>query len=193
VRCLEDLRQHDPNAYPDVAGAYLNRWCEDTHGFQRKYYGEDKKEPLYELTSGSEKALLWLESLRRTGFVGTESRLQSIFSGLEEILKFASRDADERIARLNDEAGRILAEIDRIRATGEVKTFTAGNQRAFPAPVSADLMSRNSARSSASSRCVQLRRDSHRCSPALAQPWSDDVVGVLIVELPRAMSEFRRA
>src|SRR5581483_4607996 len=53
-----------------------------------------------------------------------ESRLQSIFDGLEEILKFASGDADERIARLTEEAGQILAEIDRIRATGEVKTFT---------------------------------------------------------------------
>lgn len=121
---LEDLRQEDPQAYPESAVTYLNRWCEDGHGYLRKYYGEDRREPLLELTSGAEKALLWLESLRQTGFVGTESRLQSIFDGLEEILKFASGDADERIARLTEEAGQILAEIDRIRATGEVKTFT---------------------------------------------------------------------
>jgi hypothetical protein len=121
---LEDLRVENTNAYPESASAYLTRWCEDSHGFLRKYYGEDRREPLYELTSGAEKALLWLESLRQTGFVGTESRLQGIFNGLEEILKFATGDVDERIARLTQEAGQILAEIDRIRATGEVRTFT---------------------------------------------------------------------
>lgn len=121
---LEDLRMESPDAYPDSASAYLTRWCEDSHGFLRKYYGEDRREPLYELTAGAEKALLWLESLRQTGFVGTESRLQAIFNGLEEILKFATGDVDERIARLTQEASQILAEIDRIRATGEVRTFT---------------------------------------------------------------------
>lgn len=121
---LDDLRQANPGAYPVSAGDYLNRWCEDSHGFLRKYYGASGQEPLYELTSGSEKALVWLESLRQTGFVGTESRLQSIFNGLEEILKFASGDAEERIGRLLDESARIIAEVDRIRATGEVKTFT---------------------------------------------------------------------
>lgn len=122
---LEDLRHDDTEAYPEAASAYLAQWCEDSHAFLRKYYGEDRREPLYELTSGTEKALLWLESLRQTGFVGTQSRLQSIFNGLEEILKFASGDVDERIARLTAEAGQIMAEIDRIRSTGEVKTFTA--------------------------------------------------------------------
>jgi hypothetical protein len=36
---------------------------------------------------------------------------------------------------------------------------------------------------SAPSRYVQLRRHFHRCSPTLVQPSSDDVVGVLSVEL----------
>lgn len=121
---LEELRQTDPAAYPDSAGDYLNRWCEDALGFLRKYYGTSQEEPLYELTSGSEKALAWLESLRQTGFVGTESRLQSIFNGLDEILKFTNADPEERIASLTEEAARIQSEIERIRATGEVETFT---------------------------------------------------------------------
>jgi hypothetical protein len=121
---LEELRQGAPDLYPGSAADYLNRWCEDTHGFLRKYFGEDREEPVYELTSGTEKALLWLESLRQTTFVGTESRLQIIFNGLDEILKFASDDPDARVTRLNDEVGELLAEIDRIRATGQVKTFS---------------------------------------------------------------------
>lgn len=121
---LDDLRQGEPDAYPDSAADYLNRWCEDSHGFLRKYYGDSGEEPLFELTSGSEKALIWLESLRQTGFVGTESRLQNIFNGLEEILKFSNADAEDRVARLLEEMARIQAEIDRIRATGSVRTFS---------------------------------------------------------------------
>lgn len=122
---LEELRQADANLYPGSAAEYLNRWCEDTHGFLRKYFGEDREEPLYELTSGTEKALLWLESLRQATFVGTESRLQIIFNGLDEIRKFASDDPNIRVARLNEEVTSLLAEIDRIHATGQVKTFSA--------------------------------------------------------------------
>src|SRR5580698_1915610 len=94
---LDEFQTTDTAEFPGAAADYLTRWCEDSHGYLRKYYGEDRQQPLYELTSGSEKVLVWLETLRHTGFVGTESRLQSIFNGLEDILKFATGDADERI------------------------------------------------------------------------------------------------
>ena len=90
----------------------------------RRYYGSDANEPLFELTTGSERALLWLESLQEARFVGTESRLESIFTGLDEILKYASDDPDERIRRLESEANAIRAEADRIRATGAVTSFS---------------------------------------------------------------------
>jgi hypothetical protein len=121
---LDELRATNPEAYPGTAAEYLNRWCEPSYGYLRKYYGEDREEPLYELTSGAEKALVWLESLQDGGFVGTESRLQSIFNGLDEILKFANGDAEQRIEQLMDESRTLLAEIDRIRLTGDVRTFT---------------------------------------------------------------------
>jgi hypothetical protein len=50
------------------------------------------------------KALLWIESLRGTEFIGTESRLASIFAGLDEILRYASDDVDERISLLTADA-----------------------------------------------------------------------------------------
>jgi hypothetical protein len=119
---LDELRESDPLAYPKNAADYLSDWCSDSHGFLRRYYGNQADEPVYELTAGTEKAMLWLESLKQTHFVGTESRLESIFSDLEEILKFASTDPDERLRVLSEEAGAIQAEMDRIRATGEVQT-----------------------------------------------------------------------
>jgi len=121
---LDELRERDPLAYPKSATEYLADWCDEAHGFLRRYYGNDANEPLFELTTGSEKALLWLDSLREARFVGTESRLESIFTGLDEILKYAFADPDERIRRLEKEADEIRAEIDRIRATGAVTSFS---------------------------------------------------------------------
>lgn len=121
---LDDRRAAEPAAYAQSAAEYLALWCSDAQGFLRRYYGAGCDEPLYELTSGSEKALLWLESLREARFVGTESRLESIFSELEMILEQASSDPDERTRRLEEKIETIRAEIDHIRATGEVVSFT---------------------------------------------------------------------
>ncbi len=121
---LEERRDVDPSAYPQSADEYLADWCSDSQGFLRRYYGSKSDEPLYELTSGSEKTLIWLLQLRQAHFVGTESRLESIFSELEQILKYASSDPDARIRKLEEEAIIIKAEIDRIRATGQVVAFT---------------------------------------------------------------------
>lgn len=122
---LEDLRHDDPEGYPMTSAQYLGIWCDDTHRFLRKFYSEDSNEPVFELTSGSEKALLWMEQLQgNTGFVGTESRLESIFAGLDDILKNTTTDVNVRIQQLQADAARIQEEIDRIRATGAVPIYT---------------------------------------------------------------------
>ena len=121
---LQERREAEPGAYRQSAPEYLADWCSDGQGFLRRYYGTSADEPLYELTTGSEKALAWLESLRESRFVGTESRLESIFTGLEEILKYGSSDPEARVRKLEQEAELLRAEIDRIRATGEVASFT---------------------------------------------------------------------
>jgi hypothetical protein len=122
---LEDLRQSDPEGYPMTSAQYLGIWCDDAHQFLRKYYGEDSTEPIFELTSGAEKALLWMEQLQgSTGFVGTESRLENIFSGLDDILRNTTTDINVRIQQLQTDAARIQEEIDRIRATGAVSIYT---------------------------------------------------------------------
>lgn len=121
---LDDLREADPLAYPKTAADYLADWCGDDLGFLRRYYGGSSDEPLYELTTGTEKALLWLESLRQTRFVGTESRLESVFTGLDEILKFSDDDPTRRIEQLLTEVAVIHAQIDRIRATRRAESFT---------------------------------------------------------------------
>lgn len=121
---LEELRNGEPDVYPMSAGQYLNSWCEDERGFLRKYYGEDAQEPVFELTSGAEKALWWLDQLSQTEFVGTESRLESIFNGLDEILKNSNPNVEDRITQLKQEIDELRAQIDSIRASGIAPTYT---------------------------------------------------------------------
>jgi hypothetical protein len=121
---LEERREAEPLAYPQTAADYLAQWCSDAQGFLRRYYGPGSDEPQYELTGGAERALLWLESLREARFVGAESRLESIFNELETLLEQASNDPEERVQKLEEKAAAIRAEVDRIRATGEVTSFT---------------------------------------------------------------------
>lgn len=121
---LEEVRNGEPGAYPMAPGQYLTNWCEESRGFLRKYYGEDSTEPVFELTSGAEKALLWLDQLLETQFVGTESRLESIFTGLDEILKNSNPNVEERVAQLQQEIERLRAHIDGIRVSGVAPTYT---------------------------------------------------------------------
>ena len=121
---LAELREVQPDAFPDTPVNYLSNWRDEQHGFLRRSYVDGQQEAVFELTSGTEKAFLWLESLRAVEFVGTESRLASIFNGLEEILRYASDDPDERIRLLSADAKRIQTEIDRIRATGTAEKYS---------------------------------------------------------------------
>lgn len=122
---LEDRRQDAPEDYPMTSTQYLSIWCDEAHQFLRKYYADDSSEPNFELTSGAEKALLWMEQLQgSTEFVGTESRLESIFTGLDDILRNTTADVDIRIDQLLADAAKIQEEIDRIRATGTVPVYT---------------------------------------------------------------------
>jgi hypothetical protein len=122
---LEELRDAEPDKYPMATTQYLSIWCDDAHQYLRRYFLEDSSEPVFELTSGSEKALLWMEQLAGTaGFVGTEGRLDSIFKGLDDLLRNTTADVNERVKQLEADEARVREEIDRIRASGVAPTYT---------------------------------------------------------------------
>lgn len=121
---LEERRQDEPEAYPASAAEYLNDWCRPERGFLRRYYIDGQNDPMVELTASSEKALLWLESLAETEFVATESRLESVFKDLEDLVRRATSDPDIRVAALLTDIDKLHAEIERIRATGAAETYS---------------------------------------------------------------------
>lgn len=127
VERLEDylvlLNESYDGLYPRTAVQYLDDWC-NKHGYLRKYHLDGRDEPVYELTTATERALRWLEELQTRQFVGTESRFLHIFDLLQDMVERSNENVEERLRYLAEEKSRIEAEIERIQATGEVETYT---------------------------------------------------------------------
>jgi hypothetical protein len=104
------------DAFPRPALEYLNEWASPERGWLRKYYGPSSDEPLFDLTPATEKAIAWLASLSERAFVGTESRLLTLFELLRQMSAGAEADPDKRIAELRLRRDEIDAEIARAEA-----------------------------------------------------------------------------
>lgn len=95
---------------------YLDRWTEQ--GWLRKYAWHDAW--YYDLTATAQKAVDWLVSLHQRAFVGTESRLHTVFGLLQEIARDTDTDASRRADWLREEIARLQAELAQVEQTGEV-------------------------------------------------------------------------
>lgn len=116
---LEDelfrLRQtHGEELFRREATAYLDEWAGDERGWLRKYYPVGEDEPHFDLTPASEKAIAWLAGLVQRPFVGTESRLLTVFNLLRQIVEGSETDVEVRLAELQRKAEEIQAEIERL-------------------------------------------------------------------------------
>ncbi|OPY10490.1 MAG: hypothetical protein A4E69_03344 [Syntrophus sp. PtaB.Bin138] len=121
VEALEDelfaLREQlGAETFPGTAQSYLNDWAENDKGWLRKFYPPGTDEPHFDLTPATEKALAWLEGLIERSFVGTESRLLTLFELLRQMSEGSQTDPQVRIAELQKRRSDIDAEIDRILA-----------------------------------------------------------------------------
>jgi hypothetical protein len=125
---LERLREHDPKLYPSKASEYLKQWTDEEHRWLRRYRGNND-DYLIELTPHSERALGWLQELQRRGFVGTESRFYQVLSILSDLLRKSSEDIPGRLQQLENEKAAIEAEIERIKTTGQVESYSPSQIR----------------------------------------------------------------
>ncbi len=120
VEALEDelyaLRERlGEGAFPRRASAYLDDWAGNERGWLRKFYPAGSDEPHYDLTPATEKAIAWLASLSERSFVGTESRLLTVFDLLRQMVEGSETDPETRIRELHKKRDEIDAEIARIR------------------------------------------------------------------------------
>jgi len=113
---LFDLRQQlGPAAYPKAAQEYLNDWAANERGWLRKFYPPGSDEPHFDLTPATEKAIAWLVSLTQRSFVGTESRLLTLFDLLRQMSEGSETDPQTRLRELARRRDEIDAEIARVQ------------------------------------------------------------------------------
>ena len=101
--------------FPKAATAYLDDWAADDRGWLRKYYPAGQDEPHYDLAASTEAALAWLQSLGQRSFIGTESRLLTVFDLLNQIIEGSELNPRTRIAELQKKKAEIDAEIEQVR------------------------------------------------------------------------------
>ncbi len=103
------------NAFPRRAEAYLDDWAGDEKGWLRKFYPSGSDEVHYDLMPAVEKALAWLEGLIRHDFIGTESRLMTIFELLRQMVTGVEQNVDVRIRELENRKAVIEEELERVK------------------------------------------------------------------------------
>ena len=121
AEALEDelyaLREQlGPEAYPKGALDYLNDWAAPDKGWLRKFYKPGTDEAQFDLTPATEKAIAWLGQLSERAFVGTESRLLTLFALLEQISAGTEADPVKRVDDLRAKRDALDAEIARVQA-----------------------------------------------------------------------------
>jgi hypothetical protein len=101
------------SAFPKRATDYLNDWAANDKGWLRKFYRQDSDEPHFDLTPATEKAIAWLGTLTERSFIGTESRLLTLFALLKQMSEGSESDPQARLADLYKRRDELNAEIAR--------------------------------------------------------------------------------
>jgi hypothetical protein len=115
-RAVRPARALGADAYPKGASEYLNDWAAPDKGWLRKFYKPGTDEAQFDLTPATEKAIAWLLSLTERPFVGTESRLLTLFALLEQISAGTEADPIKRVAESAQKRDELDAEIARVLA-----------------------------------------------------------------------------
>lgn len=130
---LEDLlfqlrASHGEDSFPRSAGDYLNDWADNDKGWLRKFYPLNSDEAHFDLTPATEKAVRWLESLTQRQFVGTESRLRTVFDLLQQMISGTETDKQARLDELHARKATIEREIAQVEA-GDIAMMDETAQR----------------------------------------------------------------
>jgi len=111
---LREQSEGDP--YPQNAQEYLKDWAASDKGWLRKFYKPGTDEAQFDLTPATEKAIAWLATLTERPFVGTESRLLTLFALLEQISAGTEADPSKRVEDLRKKRDELDAEIAHVLA-----------------------------------------------------------------------------
>ena len=128
---LFQLRETEgDDAFPQSAAHYLNDWADNDKGWLRKFYPANSDEAHFDLTPAAEKAIQFLNGLTQRQFVGTESRLKTVFDLLQQMLEGVETDKQTRLNDLEKRKAEIEEEIARVESGDiEIMEETAVRER----------------------------------------------------------------
>jgi len=92
---------------------YLETWADLQHAWLRRFYVDD--EVHYDLTAAGQRAVDWLCGLKKAAFVGTESRLRTVFDLLHELARDTDADPSRRLAALQAQRAKLDAQISAVQ------------------------------------------------------------------------------
>lgn len=120
IEMLEDTlfqlrEQLGSTVFPKSAKEYLNDWSDHENAWLRRFYKAGSDEAQFDLMPSTEKAISWLNQLSQRQFIGTESRLLSLFNLLKEIRYGSEIDPIKRIAELEKQKADIEEEIAKLQ------------------------------------------------------------------------------
>jgi hypothetical protein len=113
---LDQLRETDAARYPRRARDYLEDWSAPNRPFVRKYYPRSGVDAEFDLTPATEQAIEWLQSLAPQQFVGTESRLITLFQLLRDLAVGSQDDPAGRAKDLERRRDELDREIEHVRS-----------------------------------------------------------------------------
>ncbi len=121
VEALEDdlhvsRRIRGDQAAPRRAIDYLTEWSSNERGWLRRYFPANSDEPAFDMTPAAEQAVVWATGLVERPFVGTESRLRTLFDLIERMATSTDTDPDRRVELLERRRQQLDVEIERARA-----------------------------------------------------------------------------
>lgn len=102
--------------FPKSAKAYLDDWAGPEAGWLRRFYPPGSDEVHFDVTPAVEKAVSWVAALQDRAFVGTESRLNTVFELLRQMALGAETDRDVRLEDLKRRREQLDAEMARVEA-----------------------------------------------------------------------------
>ena len=115
-------------AYPRPARAYLDDWAAPGNNWLRKYYPPGSGDVHFDASADLEKAVAWVHNLPARSFVGTESRLNTVFELLRQMVHGTETDPQTRLAELRSRRAEIDAEIERVQS-GELSMLDPAGLR----------------------------------------------------------------
>src|SRR3990167_5000108 len=99
---------------------YIETWSDEKHRFLRKYYVDGHDEPQTELSHEISSIMSWLHQMETQEFVGTESRVSSLFQMIDKLASYSDTNPKTRITKLEQDREAVDQEIKQIKKTGVV-------------------------------------------------------------------------